>query len=293
MASTIQVRRDTLATWASRNPTLAAGEIGFETDTNKLKIGTGSTAWNSLAYNYDPAAAAITGGTATGLTVNNIVLPPCANDFDPTVSGLATVTVNGVVTTIGIGAIIGTVDLLKAWQKWGTGATQWEAIHDTVTTLGAAGTIITVPDLHCDTLGGFEVLFEIDAAVTAYQQIWLQVNGSESLLWRAGHIFLVGDTGTAPLWVSSNQPKAFDINYSAGVTGRTAAGLFRCSAPSSTNFIRIIEAELFDYFGGGGHYYIHRYQFVWSSVAELATIGLRSDVTGGLAGTTKATLRRI
>lgn len=46
----IQIRRGTAAAWTSANPTLAAGEWGFETDTNKAKIGNGSTAWNSLAY---------------------------------------------------------------------------------------------------------------------------------------------------------------------------------------------------------------------------------------------------
>ena len=46
----IQVRRDTAANWTSEDPTLAAGEMGFETDTGKFKIGTGSTAWTSLSY---------------------------------------------------------------------------------------------------------------------------------------------------------------------------------------------------------------------------------------------------
>lgn len=46
----IQVRRDTAANWTSANPTLASGEIGFETDTGKLKIGNGSTAWSALSY---------------------------------------------------------------------------------------------------------------------------------------------------------------------------------------------------------------------------------------------------
>jgi len=46
----IKVRRDTAANWTSTNPTLASGEIGFETNTNKLKVGNGSTAWTSLAY---------------------------------------------------------------------------------------------------------------------------------------------------------------------------------------------------------------------------------------------------
>ena len=43
-------RRDTAANWTSANPTLLAGEIGIESDTNKIKIGDGSTAWTSLAY---------------------------------------------------------------------------------------------------------------------------------------------------------------------------------------------------------------------------------------------------
>lgn len=46
----IQVRRDTAANWTSTNPTLAAGEIGFETDTGYLKVGNGSTAWSLLRY---------------------------------------------------------------------------------------------------------------------------------------------------------------------------------------------------------------------------------------------------
>jgi hypothetical protein len=46
----ILTRRGAAATWTSTNPTLGAGEIGFESDTNKFKIGTGSTAWVSLPY---------------------------------------------------------------------------------------------------------------------------------------------------------------------------------------------------------------------------------------------------
>ena len=50
MADIIQLRRDTAANWTSQNPTLANGEVGYETDTNKLKIGDGSTVWTSLSY---------------------------------------------------------------------------------------------------------------------------------------------------------------------------------------------------------------------------------------------------
>lgn len=50
MATKIQVRRDTAANWTANNPVLSSGEIGFVTDENKMKLGNGSTAWNSLSY---------------------------------------------------------------------------------------------------------------------------------------------------------------------------------------------------------------------------------------------------
>jgi hypothetical protein len=57
----IQVRRDTAANWTSANPTLAAGETGFETDTRLTKVGNGSTAWTSLPY----TASSIADGAVT------------------------------------------------------------------------------------------------------------------------------------------------------------------------------------------------------------------------------------
>jgi hypothetical protein len=57
MATTIQIRRDTSANWTTANSVLASGEFGFETNTGKIKIGDGTTAWNSMAYISDPAGA--------------------------------------------------------------------------------------------------------------------------------------------------------------------------------------------------------------------------------------------
>ena len=65
MAVRIQFRRGTAAEWTAADPTLSAGEFGFETDTRQFKLGDGSTAWSGLAY---PATGTITGVTAgTGL----------------------------------------------------------------------------------------------------------------------------------------------------------------------------------------------------------------------------------
>lgn len=50
MSTTMQQKRGTASQWSTANPTLLAGEIGFETDTNKIKVGDGSTTWNNLDY---------------------------------------------------------------------------------------------------------------------------------------------------------------------------------------------------------------------------------------------------
>ena len=76
----ILTRRGTAASWTSTNPTLGAGEIGFESDTGKIKIGNGSTAWNALAYtasataitylfNATAAQTTFSGADANGLTL--------------------------------------------------------------------------------------------------------------------------------------------------------------------------------------------------------------------------------
>lgn len=46
----ILFKRATAAKWKELNPILMNGEPGLETDTNKIKIGDGNTAWNNLIY---------------------------------------------------------------------------------------------------------------------------------------------------------------------------------------------------------------------------------------------------
>ena len=72
MAVQIQLRRDTASNWTSANPTLAAGEFAIETDTDKYKIGDGSTAWTSLGYSSLPTnVLPLTGGAMTGAITTN------------------------------------------------------------------------------------------------------------------------------------------------------------------------------------------------------------------------------
>lgn len=69
----IQLRRDTLVNFTSKNPVLAEGELAYETDTKKLKIGDGTTAYTSLDYFS-------TGGGGGGTTDITASLPLVLKD---------------------------------------------------------------------------------------------------------------------------------------------------------------------------------------------------------------------
>ena len=92
--SKIQLRRDTAANWTSANPTLSSGELGYETDTGKFKIGNAAgTAWTSLSY-----AAVTAYGDLSG-TPSAYTLPTA------TTSVLGGVKVDGTTVTIASGVI--------------------------------------------------------------------------------------------------------------------------------------------------------------------------------------------
>jgi hypothetical protein len=56
MATRMQQRRGTAAQWTAADPVLNAGEIGYESDTNKFKIGDGENHWDDLNYFLDAIA---------------------------------------------------------------------------------------------------------------------------------------------------------------------------------------------------------------------------------------------
>lgn len=58
--STVLLRGGTAAEWTAANPTLAARECGVETDTHRLKVGDGATAWATLPYSSAIADSSIT-----------------------------------------------------------------------------------------------------------------------------------------------------------------------------------------------------------------------------------------
>ena len=85
----LQLRRGLAQDWFDANPTLAAGEIGIETDTNTFKFGDGDTLWRDLDYalsgtvdDYIPLTQKAVAGGVASLDSSGFVpvsqLPPLA-----------------------------------------------------------------------------------------------------------------------------------------------------------------------------------------------------------------------
>jgi hypothetical protein len=82
MATRMQQRRGTAAQWTSANPVLGAGEIGFETNTGKFKIGDGSTTWTNLEYfiTIDDSILSIVNGAPAALDTLNELAAALGDD---------------------------------------------------------------------------------------------------------------------------------------------------------------------------------------------------------------------
>lgn len=64
-----RLRRDTSVNWTNANPILGEGEQGYESDTNKIKIGNGSIRWTSLPYFTGSSSDATSGTSVSGSTI--------------------------------------------------------------------------------------------------------------------------------------------------------------------------------------------------------------------------------
>ena len=109
MTTQIKQRRDTAANWTSNNPTLGVGELGWETDTRKGKLGDGVTAWTGLSYIVAPDASALNSSTvfagdAAGL-YNALVVDRMSGDIN--FPGDATITDTGTLSDYALGGTVG------------------------------------------------------------------------------------------------------------------------------------------------------------------------------------------
>ena len=153
----MQQRRGTAQQWTTANPTLAAGEIGFETDTNKFKIGNGATAWTALDYfaNSSALVALLDGAPGALDTLNE--LAAAINDDPQFYITIGNVVDNHISDTTLIHGIEDTAQLAtksyadQAVSTHSTDTTNVHGIADTsvlVTTTNLSDSISTAVSTH-------------------------------------------------------------------------------------------------------------------------------------------------
>ncbi len=113
MSTRWQSKRDTAANWTSNNPILLSGEWGYETDTGKIKIGDGSTAWNSISYSVVTNHSILDGSVHTdsvadGVTRGSIIYGNATPKWDELPIGGAGTVLSSDGTDVSWGAAGGT-----------------------------------------------------------------------------------------------------------------------------------------------------------------------------------------
>lgn len=229
----IQFRRDTAANWTSANPTLAAGELGLETDTLKYKIGDGTTAWASLSYASLPSTAIsntvvdakgdILVGTADntvarqGIGANNTVLVADSAQTNglkwsstlasltlttPTVTGgtLTSTVIDqleenwNVAATAATGTINFDVKTSSAWYYTSNASANW--------TVNVRGNSSTSLSSLLDTGDSLTIAFAVTQGSTAYYNSAVQIDGSSvTPKWQGGAAPTSGNASSVDMYV--------------------------------------------------------------------------------------------
>ena len=171
MAVQIQFRRGTAAEWTAANTILAAGELGLETDTTFYKIGTGSTAWTSLAYGSIQGALAANAVTTAKILDANVTAAKLASDAVTTVKIL-----DANVTTAKIASSAVTADKIAS-NAWTTN-----------TVIDAAGDLLV--GTASDTLGRIAIgTNEFLLTSNGTTAVWSKFNESDDQVILASQVF--------------------------------------------------------------------------------------------------------
>lgn len=171
MAVQIQFRRATAAEWTAANTILAAGELGLETDTTFYKIGTGSTAWTSLAYGSIQGALAANAVTTAKILDANVTEAKIASDAVTTAKIL-----DSNVTTAKIASSAVTADKIAS-NAWTTN-----------TVIDAAGDLLV--GTASDTLGRIAIgTNEFLLTSNGTTAVWSKFNESDDQVILASQVF--------------------------------------------------------------------------------------------------------
>jgi hypothetical protein len=214
MPNIIKPRRDTAANWASVNPTLAAGEIGYDSTNKQFKIGTGSTAWTSLPFSTESPD----GAQAKADTAESDAISSAASDATTKVSTHAGLTATHGAT----GAIVGTTNTQTLTGKTIDGTYNTLTVLNAQTTAASANTASAI--VARDASGNFSAnlvtvgtptsashaatkayVDNVTAGVNTHASVRLATTASLTATYAAGSADASGGTGIgATLTASAN-----------------------------------------------------------------------------------------
>ena len=230
MANIIKPRRDTAANWASVNPTLAAGEIGYDSTNKQFKVGTGSTAWTSLPFSTESPD----GAQSKADTAESDAISSASADATTKVSTHA-----GLTATHGVsGAIVGTSDTQSLTNKTIDGNSNTLTVLNAQTTAtasannstivlrdGSANTAINQITLGADPTSAMQAVTKqyadnISAGIHAHEAVKAATTSNLSATYTAGTSDASGGLGIgAILTASANGAISID-SYSASANDR-------------------------------------------------------------------------
>jgi hypothetical protein len=224
----IQLRRDTAANWTSANPTLAAGEVGVETNTGKFKIGNGATAWVSLAYTSDVSTKANLAGGNTFTGTQTLSTPLAVGSGGTGASSLASggylkgTGTSAITSQSGIPASDITSGILPI-ARGGTGVSTGAGMTLVASqNFSSAGSVV-LDNIFTSTSQNYRIEIRVDSVTggtTTLINSFLRQGGSNlSSNYYGGAWFLQSRAGTSSgiYWVSDNA-SSFRA-FTAGTSG--------------------------------------------------------------------------
>lgn len=242
--TTIQLRRGTAAQAASEDPTLASGEIGFETDSGRFKVGDGSTSWNSLPYANDRSRQPIT-SIAPPYLQGQIAVTRCGQPHTTSTTPSAGAFTGRVAYATGP---TGTADLRFCFSNWITlanGATS----EGTPNEAGTIKASVEIPQ------GSGTAFFPIwfrglrSVKLTDGSEIWSDPVGIEIQAGTTFYVRVLYDPGTSSVYPEANIYSTSADTWVAGdsvdATGAlanilgAAGGLYRPTAITCTPAARV------------------------------------------------------
>lgn len=236
MAFRIQIRRDTSTTWAVNNPILLQGELGYETDTNYLKIGDGTTPWNDLGY----WSGGLTGGglivkenSTTVQTPTNVL--NFSDDFNVTASSSNTANIS----IVNSGASSPTINVFKDGALGITGATGFNFTGSPISVTYTGKTV------NVDLIGSSVPYFSVTATLSGGNfsafsssrgpdgEPLTGPNWNFSLSNTSNNLTITHNQGSVPIGLATQGTNATDVfvNYPTGISNSG----FTLSYPTSKN----------------------------------------------------------